>query len=511
MRGATCKSYEVWGKLSQGGMGEVWLARHAELALPVIIKSLRPTADEPFAQLYARLLSEARLAARLTSPKVVRVIDVGVHTPQGRDPIPFLVEEYVDGIDLAELDTRRRAALHRPLPLWAVCEQVAQAAEGLHAAHQAGVVHRDVKPSNLFGHSGALVKVGDFGVAFAPGGFEPTAQGSTMGTPIYMAPEQLIGDRVDRRADVYSLGATAFALRYGEPPFPNPLESLRENTEPRFPPPRSPEEAYFQHVVARMLARRPEARYANLMMASHQLRPLARATAPRVLPIRSSAYVVELGQVRISFAVGDLAATEADALVSSASSEMLMRSGVAESLRKAAGDEVEAEAMAGGEQALGECVATGAGRLRARGILHAVGGWNEVSCVARAMHRALLLAEEHGYERIALPAISTGNSRVSIESCADAMMGALRIHLLLGGSRLRELRFVLYDEPAFRRFTDVALGALLGSDEAFRFDDEVDAPSETSEPTLFVPATRGSLTPSAPSEPAPAPAKRVVR
>src|SRR4051812_35333539 len=106
MRGAVVKGYEVWGRLSQGGMSDVWLARHTELALPVIIKTLLHSTSESFESRYKRLLQEARLTARLTSPRVVRVVDVGVHTPVelDRESLPFLVEEYVDGIDLAEFD-----------------------------------------------------------------------------------------------------------------------------------------------------------------------------------------------------------------------------------------------------------------------------------------------------------------------------------------------------------------------------------------------------------------------
>ncbi len=216
MLGSTVRHYHVWGRLSAGGMGEVWLARHAELALPVVIKTLQrhdPAAAEAE---WAKLLTEARMSARLTSPRVVRVIDAGRLDGVGDAPgQAYLVEEYVDGIDLAELDHERRRVLRRGLPLWFVCDVLAQAAEGLHAAHQAGVVHRDVKPSNLFGHGHGEVKVGDFGIAAAAGAEDaPRA-----GTALYMAPEQFRRGRVGRRADVYALGATGFALRYGRVPW----------------------------------------------------------------------------------------------------------------------------------------------------------------------------------------------------------------------------------------------------------------------------------------------------
>jgi serine/threonine-protein kinase len=423
---------------------------------------------------------------------VVRVLDVGVHhsSHAGTEPSPYLVEEYIDGIDLAEFDRRRRNALRRPLPLWAVADHVLQAAEGLHAAHQAGVIHCDVKPSNLFGHGHANIKVGDFGVALATA---TDRQAAPAGTPMFMAPEQLRGERVDRRADVYALGATAFALRYGVPPFASPLEALHPEAQPRFPPARSPEEAYFQHVVAKMMAPRIESRYANMMILRHHLRALTQATAPRVAPIRVQHDVFEIGTARVTFEIGDLARVETDAVVNSAQSEMRMRTSVSDALRRRGGDEIEEEAMLGGERALGDCIVTGAGRLSCRGVLHAVGGWNEVSCVARATHRALLLAEERGFARIAMPAIATGQAGVTVEACADAMVGALQRHLTLGGSRLREVRFVLYDQQTWLRFLEVATGLLLGAEDAFRFDDEIDAPPHDSDalsaPTLFAAGT----------------------
>src|SRR6185312_9964926 len=97
-----CGAYEVWGPISEGGMSRVFLARHRELATPAIIKTLLVAEQDA----YARLRNEARLTSRIPSPRVVRALDIGVH-----DGTPYLIEEYVDGIDLAELDRRRRAAL----------------------------------------------------------------------------------------------------------------------------------------------------------------------------------------------------------------------------------------------------------------------------------------------------------------------------------------------------------------------------------------------------------------
>src|SRR5262245_46767986 len=140
-RGQRIHDYEVWGRLGEGGMSEVWLAKHPVLCVPVIIKTLRKAIADAAGETGAkRMVNEARLMARVVNPGVVRALDAGVD-----DGVPFLVQEYVDGIDLAELDLGRRRALGVGLPLWIVCHVMAEACQALQAAHQAGVIHRDVK------------------------------------------------------------------------------------------------------------------------------------------------------------------------------------------------------------------------------------------------------------------------------------------------------------------------------------------------------------------------------
>ncbi len=459
------RHYQVWGQLSSGGMGSVWLARHAELALPVVIKTLHRVDDSAAEVEWAKLLAEARMSARLTSPRVVRVIDVGRITEGEAAGLAYLVEEYVDGIDLAEFDYERRRVMRRGLPLWFVCDALAQAAEGLHSAHQSGVVHRDVKPSNLFGHGHGQVKVGDFGIAAAAGAEDaPRA-----GTALFMAPEQFEGAKVGRRADVYALGATGFALRYGRVPWPTLSEALARKRSDPFPPAPTPEEAFFQHVIARMLTREYDHRDPHILVARHQLHGIVRATAPRTPPsaLGDGRYV--LAGVELTFEVGDLAEQRVDAVVNSASTALEMRSGIGDALRRRGGDELEAEALALGERALGDCVHTGGGELPVRGVIHAVGAWNEVSCIARATHRALFVAEERDYRSLAFPALGTGRGRVSVEASVDAMVGALRMHLLLGGSKLERVRFVFLDEATRRRALEVASSVILGAEDAHTY------------------------------------------
>jgi serine/threonine-protein kinase len=459
-------------------MSEVWLAKHSALAIPVILKTIRrPVLDAIGAEKASqRLLLEARLMARVTNPRVVRALDGGT-TDAG---VPFLVQEYVDGLDLAELDRRRRAILGVGFPLWYVCFAMQEICEALHAAHQAGVVHRDVKPSNVFGSPETGVRLGDFGIAVTRA--EDT-QRETSGTMKFMAPEQFRGERIDRRTDVYGAGATACDLRYGHGPFPFVAEILDPEKTPHFPPPGSPQEAYFQHLIGQMVEKDPRRRPETAAEAGRHFRALAQSLKPHIpaglMLDRNNA--LRVGQTVVSVQVGDIALAEADALVSSANFHMHMRTGVGDALRRAGGDVIEDEAKRHGEQALGACVRTGPGTLKARHVFHAVSAWNEVSCVGRAMSRALLLADEHGCRSLGICALGTGAGRVSMEMSANAMMTALRWHALLGGSRLKEIKVYTGDESKRKTFQEVAEEALRGQNEPLRTKVELGLPSAIGE------------------------------
>lgn len=488
--------YEIWGRLGEGGMSEVWLAKHTVLCVPVIIKTLRKAIADAAGEAGAkRMFNEARLMARVANPRVVRAIDAGID-----DGTPYLVQEYVDGIDMAELDAQRRRAFGVGLPLWLVCLVMAETCEALHAAHQAGVIHRDVKPSNLFAAPESGIRLGDFGIAVARAD-APSKEVS--GTIKFMAPEQLRGGAVDRTTDVYGAGATAFDLRYGRAPHASLDEVLDEGRMPAFPPPQFPAEAYFQHLLHAMLAKDRAHRPQDLAEPAKHFALLSRALHGEthreglVCPTRNE---LRLGDCSIAMKVGDLSLEDADAFVSSANYEMTMRSGSGNALRARGGDEIEAEAMSGGERALGMCVVTGAGTLRAKHVLHAVSAWNETSCIGRAMFRALLLAEQLGLKTLAMPALGTGSSRVSLETCASAMMTALRWHLSLGGSRLHRVTLVLGDEAKLKTYRDVAEEALRGrsADAVPHSTDlglQVEGGAVQEDAATFLdPASRGSAT-----------------
>ena len=194
--------------LGQGGMGSVWAADHEGLGTQVAVKLMsRAVAGDP--ELVARFRREATAAAQLKSPHVAQVFDHGI-APDGA---PFIVMELLDGEDLA-----KRVDREGPLPLDVVGDVITQVAKALNRAHQAGIVHRDIKAENIFliDHDGELlVKVLDFGIAKIDTGtgVSVTSTQGTFGTPLYMSPEQLLSAKnVDSRADLWSLAVVAYYM-----------------------------------------------------------------------------------------------------------------------------------------------------------------------------------------------------------------------------------------------------------------------------------------------------------
>jgi eukaryotic-like serine/threonine-protein kinase len=198
--------YELVRPLGHGAMATVELTHDVELDRPVALKRLA----ENFARdedLRRRFLREARLAARLSHPNVVRVFDVG--EDGGR---PFIAMEYAEGGTLADLVARRGA-----LPAPEVSKLGLQMCAGLGAAHAAGLVHRDVKPHNLLLGADGVLKLGDFGIAVGHEGTRVTLVGTVLGTAGYLAPEQARGEQVTAAADIYAVGAVLYELLTGEP------------------------------------------------------------------------------------------------------------------------------------------------------------------------------------------------------------------------------------------------------------------------------------------------------
>ncbi|MDI5972034.1 serine/threonine-protein kinase [Streptomyces sp. SL13] len=257
--------YRLDMPLGRGGMGEVWMAVDERLNRPVAVKLLTESAmgDDRSA---ARFRREARTAARLNHPRIVTVYDFGVS-----DGRCFLAMELVNGSSLAH-ELRRRG----PLGPSRVAALAAQTAEGLAEAHRLGVVHRDVKPSNLLLDEDGMVKVADFGVARCPGAETTTyttGTGLITGTSLYLAPEAALGGTAGAAADVYALGCALYELLTGKPPFTgeHPVAVLCQHVEtvPVSPCSRCPDlPDAFGDIVLSMLAKRPEDRPDALEVAA---------------------------------------------------------------------------------------------------------------------------------------------------------------------------------------------------------------------------------------------------
>jgi eukaryotic-like serine/threonine-protein kinase len=207
--------YQLEEPLGHGGMASVYRARDTALGREVALKVLAEnlTGDE---ELLKRFLREARLAARLSHPNVVSVYDVG----EEEDGRPYIVMELVEGETLAE---RGRVSPDEARDL------ALQAARGLAHAHEAGLVHRDVKPANLLLSGDGTLKIADFGISRAAETTRLTQVGTVLGTAAYLAPEQALGEEVTAAADVYSLGVVLYELLTGRPPFE--FESLADLAE----------------------------------------------------------------------------------------------------------------------------------------------------------------------------------------------------------------------------------------------------------------------------------------
>lgn len=283
--------YRIVRLLGSGGMGSVYQAEHRLMDRPVALKVIRRemTASREASERFVR---EVRAAGRLHHPNVVTAFDA-----EQEGELHFLAMEYVEGCSLAEYVRR-----HGPLPIAEACDYVRQAAVGLQYAHEKGMVHRDVKPDNLMRTPAGQIKILDFGIARfahhqaeeaahagdqAPEAGSLTLAGSMMGTPDYVAPEQVTdSSTVDGRADVYSLGCTLYFLLTGRPPFPDrtamekmhahrlvtptPLRQLR----PEVP-------AGLAAVVEKMMAKKPADRYQTPGEAAAALAPFVAGPRPR--------------------------------------------------------------------------------------------------------------------------------------------------------------------------------------------------------------------------------------
>lgn len=274
--------YEIVAELGRGGMGVVYKGFEPALNRFVAIKELSPSlAHDP--QLVERFLREARSMAALNDPHIIQIYFIGQENGQ-----PFFVMEFVEGDSLSGL-LKREGRLQPEVAL----KILHQTAQGLATAHDAGVIHRDIKPGNLMLSTRGQVKIADFGIALATQDLSKklTSTGEFVGTPGYLSPEVCLGKPVDQRSDVFSLGIVLFEMLSGKTPFSDesPLGLMLEVVKAEIPDVRQLNEAVDPQaaaILAKMLAKDPADRFQNChdLAAALQAHPLVAQTGALRLP-----------------------------------------------------------------------------------------------------------------------------------------------------------------------------------------------------------------------------------
>jgi eukaryotic-like serine/threonine-protein kinase len=270
--------YQIRGVLGKGAMGLVYDAHDPKLDRRVAIKTiLTRTLDEATAKQYSmRFKREVRAVARLNHPHIVQVYDFG-----NEGDLAYIVMEYIQGRELKDyFDAKEFFDLKTILRL------MAQLLDALESAHEAGIIHRDVKPANVMVDAGGHAKLTDFGVARftdADGDHEATRAGTILGTPSYMSPEQIQGQALDRRTDIFSAGVLFYQLLTGQKPFDGAQWVLAKKIvqdDPVWPSAIVQIPAELDRVVARALAKQPEQRYQSARSFAESLKRIENGQPP---------------------------------------------------------------------------------------------------------------------------------------------------------------------------------------------------------------------------------------
>ncbi|NLE70467.1 MAG: serine/threonine protein kinase [Actinomycetales bacterium] len=267
--------YRLVERIAVGGMGEVWRAHDEALARDVAVKVLREeyAGDEGFLE---RFRTEARNCAQLSHPNIAQLFDYGE-----QDGSAFLVMELILGEPLSDLlDREPVLPTRRLLPI------LAETARALHAAHVAGVVHRDVKPGNIILSRAGRVKITDFGISTATGRIPMTDSGMVMGTAQYLSPEQAIGKAATPASDIYSLGIVAYEALAGKRPFTGPtaVDIAVAHVNTPVPPLPSDVDPELAALVMRMLSKDPEERPRSAASLARVLDDIAVRTPSTGIP-----------------------------------------------------------------------------------------------------------------------------------------------------------------------------------------------------------------------------------
>jgi tRNA A-37 threonylcarbamoyl transferase component Bud32 len=293
--GRSVGRYRIIRFLGAGAMGEVYLAEDPHIERKLAIKTVRLAGGRPqdIEDRKRRLLREARAAGRLLHPNVVTLFDTGE-----QDGVLYLAFEFVEGRDLAS-----RIEEGPPPSLGEVLRVIGQVADALDYAHRQGIVHRDIKPSNILLDTTGRVKVADFGIAKVAGqNTELTVVGSVMGSPQYLSPEQIRGEELDGRSDIFSLGVVLYELLSGRRPFDGEtittlvyqiLHKDPSISELRTVPLR------LDQLLHRMLAKDREGRVATAEMVAEELAAIGRELPAAVLAAPAAAVTQELDATRV--------------------------------------------------------------------------------------------------------------------------------------------------------------------------------------------------------------------
>ncbi|HYR33651.1 MAG TPA: serine/threonine-protein kinase [Burkholderiales bacterium] len=282
--------YQIRGVLGKGAMGLVYDGHDSTLDRRVAIKTIQTSnLDEATAKHYdMRFRREVRAVARLNHPNIVQVYDFG-----SEGDLAFIVMEFIEGRELKDyLDAKERFDLARIFTL------MGELLDALDFAHQAGVIHRDVKPANVMINAAGRAKLADFGVARITDdqGGEATRVGAMVGTPSHMSPEQIQGQQIDRRTDIFSAGIVLYQLLTGQKPFEGAGWALAKKIvqdDPVWPSQLVQIPPTLDRVIARALAKHADQRYQTARSFADDLKRVREGKAPEAAASRRSAASLE--------------------------------------------------------------------------------------------------------------------------------------------------------------------------------------------------------------------------
>ncbi len=261
----TILHYNILEKLGEGGMGVVYKAQDTKLDRIVALKFL-PAHALSNSEDKERFIREAKAAASLNHQNIAHIYEIDEVKDENGSKQMFIAMEYIEGKTLEEIIHSKGGS---PLQLKAAINYTIQIADGLQAAHEKGIVHRDIKSANIMVNGKEQIKIMDFGLAKLAGGTKVTKLGTTMGTAAYMSPEQAIGEKVDHRTDIWSLGVVMYEMISGQLPFKNDYEQalmyaiMNEEPEP-LTAMRTGVPILLDGVISKALAKDPGMRYQHI-------------------------------------------------------------------------------------------------------------------------------------------------------------------------------------------------------------------------------------------------------